>query len=664
MANREIYSIYKAFRGISFVIFILVCSNANAFSFHNNSHNDTAFIYVSLRGNDTNTGTRNYPLASLAIALRKAREMRRLNNPLIKNGIHILLEKGIYNAGETLFIRPEDSGTPESPTVIESEENTAAVISGGINIYGWEKIHEHIKGIPDAAQGKLYVANAQMMDGRLLEFRQLWVNGNKAVRAKAFNGDSMMRILNWNFNNQTCIIPAIKNFNPSNVVGLEMLIHQWWAIAILRIRAVKMERDSIILSFYQPESRIESEHPWPAPWLSKETGNSAFNLINSLQFLDEQGEWYLDKENKKIYYWPRDGEDMVSANVVAPALTTLVKIEGTADRPVTNIVFKNISFNYSTWMRPSLQGHVPLQAGMYLLDAYKLNPQDTKEKKGLENQAWIGRPPAAVEVCYANHLKFERCKFKHLASTGLDFVRGTHDDVLEGNLLKDIGGTGIQIGVYSDKPIETHLSYNPSDKRDVCTNELIKNNLVTDIANEDWGCVGISAGYVKNIQIEHNEVSDVSYSGICVGWGWTKNINAMSGNRIYANKVTHYAKRMYDVGGIYTLSAQPQSIIENNYIDSIYKAPYPHDPKHWYYFYLDEGSSYITLKNNWSPEIKVMKNSNGPGNQWINNGPSVIKEIRDAAGLEPQYKYLLQEKTVDNHWPINHADKKIEIDGK
>lgn len=161
----------------------------------------------------------------------------------------------------------------------------------------------------------------------------------------------------------------------------------------------------------------------------------------------------------------------------------------------------------------------------------------------------------------------------------------------------------------------------------------------------------------------HNEVSDVSYSGICVGWGWTKETNALSGNTIIANKVTHYAKRMYDVGGIYTLSAQPGTIIENNYIDSIYKAPYPHDPHHWFYFYLDEGSSYMTIKNNWSPSVKIMKNTNGPGNKWINNGPQVADAIRTDAGLETGYRYLLKEKITDRHWPINHASEKIEIDG-
>jgi hypothetical protein len=142
----------------------------------------------------------------------------------------------------------------------------------------------------------------------------------KAVRARAQNQDTMARILSWNHKTQTCWIPKPKGMDISSVKGVEMFIHQWWAIAILRIKSMKIAGDSIQLSFYQPESRIESEHPWPAPWISNETGNSAFYLTNAIQFLDEPGEWYLDQHARKIYYYPRSNENMNTASVVAPYL--------------------------------------------------------------------------------------------------------------------------------------------------------------------------------------------------------------------------------------------------------------------------------------------------------------------------------------------------------
>jgi hypothetical protein len=609
-------------------------------------------LYVSVTGSDKNTGTKQNPYASIKMALRNVRELRRLNDPSIKNGAVIIVGKGVYQFYEPLFIRPEDSGTENSPTIIKNAEDEKPVLSGGVNILDWKKA-TGVASLPKEARGKIWVADAPIVGGQLLNFRQLWVNGRKATRAKEANGDRMNRILSWDHATESCWIPKPKTEDISNAEGMEMFIHQWWAIAVLRIKSAEIRGDSARLTFHQPESRIQSEHPWPAPWISNKTGNSAFYLTNAIQFLDEPGEWFLDTKNRKVYYYPRGNENINSVKVVAPVVETVVKVEGTIDKPVSNIYFKGISFQHTTWLRPSQQGHVPLQAGMYLLDAYKLKIPGTPDKKGLENQAWIGRPPAAVEVSYADHIGFEACDFEHLASTGLDYKKGTHDDEIKGNLFKDIGGTGIQIGTFSDEAFETHLPYDPKDEREVCTNEHIINNLITDVTNEDWGCVGIGAGYVRDINIEHNEISDVSYSGICVGWGWTKTLNAMRNNKIVANKVTHYAKHMYDVGGIYTLSAQPNSLISANYIDSIYKATYAHDPNHWFYFYFDEGSSYITIKNNWCPAEKFMRNTNGPGNVWENNGPGVSDDIKNEAGIQKQYQYLLKEKVVDNNRPFN-----------
>ncbi|MBS1503450.1 MAG: hypothetical protein JST32_15385, partial [Bacteroidetes bacterium] len=110
------------------------------------------------------------------------------------------------------------------------------------------------------------------------------------------------------------------------------------------------------------------------------------------------------------------------------------------------------------------------------------------------------------------------------------------------------------------------------------------------------------------------------------------------------------------VSGIYTLSAQPNSVIDSNYVDSIYKVPYAHDPQHWFYLYCDEGSSFFTVKDNWCPAQKFLKNANGPGNTWENNGPQVSESIKRSAGLEQPYKYLLKGIIVNpDNEPINHA---------
>ncbi|MDN3588640.1 L-rhamnose mutarotase [Pedobacter aquatilis] len=643
------YSLLRNYQARSYFIII--------FSFLFLSLNvKAADIYVSKNGSDSNIGTKGKPLASLHFAIRKARELRRLNDSSIKNGIKIYIERGFYQLDEAIVLRPEDSGTKESPTEIIASEKV--VLSGGTKINGWKKLTMPVAGLPKEAIGKVWVTDVPNFDGIDLQFRQLWVSGKKAIRAKNYNGELMGRILSWNKEDQTCRIPLQKNINLSNIKGMEMLIHQWWAVANLRIKSVKIIGNSAELSFMQPESRIQSEHPWPAPWISEKTGNSAFYLTNAIQFLNEPGEWFEDLKNHKLYYWPRANENMLQADVVAPVLENLVKIEGTIDNPVSYVNFKGISFEHSSWLRPSKFGHVPHQAGMYMLDAYKLKTPGTPDKASLENQAWVGRPASAVEVNYAKQISFQSCRFEHIASTGLDFKKGTADNLIQGNLFTDIGGSAILIGTFSDEATEVHLPYNPSDKGEISTNDVIENNLITDATNEDWGAVGIGAGYVRGIKILHNEIRNVSYSGISLGWGWTKTPNAMKNNTVTANKIHHYGKHMYDVAGIYTLSAQPESFITENVIDSIYKAPYAHLPEHWFYLYTDEGSSNFTVKNNWTPAEKYLQNANGPGNLWEKNGPKVSLETKQNAGLQPSYQYLLNEKSSYSNRGINVAEDK------
>jgi hypothetical protein len=619
-----------------------------------------ADIYVAPNGSDANNGSKENPLATVAAALRKARELRRLNDASVSGGIHIILRDGMYMLDETIVMRAEDAGTADNPTYIEAAAGEQPVLSGGVMISGWKKLLSPVAGLSAAAKGNVWMADVPVISGEPFEFRQLWVNNIKAVRAKSVNGDAMLRILNWSKKDESCWIPTPRFPLLNNSVGIELFIHQWWAIAMLRIKKMEVHGDSTQLFFHQPESRIQNEHPWPAPWLSKETGNSAFYLVNAFQFLDEPGEWYLDIAARKIYYWPRDGENLLTASVVAPYLETLLKIEGTIDRPVTNIFFKGISFQHSGWLRPSQFGHVPHQAGMYMTEAYKLRPAGTKENPRLDNQAWIGRPAAAVEISFADNIFFEGCRFEHLTSTGLDYHKAVHNNVVKGNLFKDIGGTALLAGVYSDAGHEIHLPYNPKDDREVCDGMVISNNLITDATNEDWSCVGIGLGYTRNSLVEHNEVENVSYSGISMGWGWTDAANAMKNNKIIGNKIHHYGKHNYDCSGIYTLSAQTGSVISDNYIDSIYRASYVHLPSHWFYLYTDEGSSGISVKNNWTASQKYLQNANGPGNEWSNNGSAVDETVKMNAGLQTSYQWLTRERTTNKlSLPINEEHNEV-----
>lgn len=552
-------------------------------------------------------------------ALQQAREARRLDKA---TDICLRLESGTYNLNQPIIIRPEDNGT-------RIVADGKVVISGGVKVSGWKK------------EGKYYVATVPDFNGRPLEFRQMWVNGKKAVRARDVEDfEDMFRIRNIDKAKEIVYVPAAAVKKIKGARYAEMVLHEMWCVANLRIKDIKIQGDSAAVTFHQPESHVHFMHPWPSPMVTTDGHNSPFYLTNAKELLDKEGEWYLDARTSKLYYIPRKGEDMKTAEVIVPAVETLLKVEGTPDTPVKDVTFEGITFSYATWMRPSVSGHAPLQAGMYMIEAYKLRPKMDRPNGDhkLDNQGWVGRPASAVSLNCAENVSFSKCTFEHNASTGLDYHLYIKGGSIDRCTFRDIGGNGILAGSFGPESHEAHLPYAPADRRIICTGLSITNNLITDVTNEDWGCVGIGAGFVKDIKICDNEISDVSYTGISMGWGWNQQVCSMSNNLVSGNLIYHYAKHMYDTAGIYTLGSQPHSFIENNVVRDIYTPTYVHDPNHWFYLYTDEGSSYITVRNNWTPTEKYLKNANGPGNTWENNGPYVADSIKATAGIKPEKK--------------------------
>ena len=473
------------------------------------------------------------PDESLHEALRKAREWRRTNDPRCEGGITITLQEGRYYMQEPLFLRPEDSGTKESPLVIRGSGKHKSVLCG------------------DARQ----------------------------QHTQLFPKEGMERMIGFNTTDRTITIPT----PPKKILdtkNLEMVVHQRWAIAILRVMDIRVLNDSVAeVSFMEPESRLEFDHPWPQPVIGGERGNSSFMLRTTEQ---------------------RDG------------IEQLAIIDG-----ASYVRFEGLAFENTCWNRPLHQGHVTLQGGFPLVDAYKLkeNP-GLPWDEGLENQAWIERPVSAITVRNAREVNFTNCQFQHLGATALDY------ESIEGGTIadcsfEDIGGTAIMAGSFAESPREVHRPYD--DLVNKCTGLNIIRNIIHDATNEDWGAVGIGIGYARRCTIWENTVSHVNYSGICVGWGWTPHNTGMTENIIEGNMVSDYARQLYDAGGIYTLSNQPGSRITDNDISQPFPAPYATNNR-GFCIYLDARTDGFTIENNTTEGRLIRRDEIGDNHP----GPNII----------------------------------------
>lgn len=568
-------------------------------------------IYVATDGDDRAAGTDAAPLKTIDAALRQAREARRLGAPGASHGIDIILRGGVYRLDKPLFIRPEDSGTPASPTVLRGDEDGGTVISGGVSVTGWRRADGETR-LPAVARGRVWVADAPVLGNKIVYARQLYADGRKAVRATQFGGPyAMERMEAFSPEDESITIPTPK-MDLSKAGQLEMTVHQRWAIAILRVREMKDLGNGLTkVWFHQPESRLEFTHPWPQPVIGGERGNSAYTLTNAIELLDEPGEWYQDYPSGRIYYYPEDGKTPDGMDITVPALEQLVEIGGTRERPVSSVRFDGISFMHAAWTRPSREGHVTLQGGFRLIDAYKLATPGLFHKTELENQAWIARPEAAVSAQFATNIAFTGCRFSHVGASALDFRYAVSSSQVTACTFTDIGGTAVMAGSFGEGGFETHIPYSPAVPADLCRELVISKCRIDDATNEDWGCAAVSAGYVSDIDIVQNEVSNVNYSGICVGWGWTAKESCMQGNRITGNHVHDYAKMLYDAGGIYTLSNQPGSVISGNTISLPADAPYATNSRA-FCIYFDEATDGFTVEDNDMPKPLYGYNKPGP----------------------------------------------------
>jgi hypothetical protein len=279
-------------------------------------------------------GSAERPFATLYQAQLAVRELLRTKG-MPAGGIRVIVHGGLYRLTQTEEFIPQDSGTPGNPVIYSAAPGEKPVFSGGLPVKGWTKLETAPPGLPSAAIGHVWVAPAPEAGAATLDFRQLYVNGRKAVRARSPNGDNLHHLVEWDAVNRQAIVNANEVGEWRDLKRVEMFLQQSWVVSTLRVESITMEGTRARITFQQPERDIVFSHPYPWP-----RNTDPYYFVNALEFLDEPGEWYLDYKAGLVYYWPRADEDMATAQVVAPRLETLVRFQGSMDRPAHDIEFR------------------------------------------------------------------------------------------------------------------------------------------------------------------------------------------------------------------------------------------------------------------------------------------------------------------------------------
>ena len=510
-------------------------------------------LYVSPEGNNQWSGALEKPNQArtdgpLATIHRAREAIRRLKKtgPL-PGPVQVLIRGGRYFLDEPFRLTPDDSGTATAPITYAAYPNEKPVFSGGRRIVGWKKGSGPLwtVSIPDARAGGWY-------------FRQLFVNGRRAVRARSPN-QGYLRVLGlvdvppgapWNRG-----VDRFR-FAPGDIrawhdlSNVEIVVFHSWNTSRVRIAEVD-EKAGLVRFTGKTIFR-------PLAW----DPGQRYYVENARELLDAPGEWYLDRQTGVLTYWPRRGEDLATAECIAPVLTELVRFDGDPDagRFVEHVRLEGLSFHHADWTLAP-EGYGDPQAAVTI--------------------------PAAVMADGARHCVVRRCEIAHVGRYGVWFRRGCKHNRIEQNHIHDLGAGGIRLG----EPQMAEADVAES------SHNVIANNYVHNGGHVYAAGVGFWLAHASHNVFEHNEIHSFDYSGISLGWNWNEQPTRTLHNTIQYNRVHHVMRGVLSDGaGIYTLGTQTGTVIRNNVFHDIW--PYMGRPAMAWGIYFDQGSNGLTVEDN------------------------------------------------------------------
>lgn len=524
-------------------LFSLALAMAIAF-FAGDSSQGSAVVHVAPEGSAAADGSQAKPFATVNEAQRRVREL------LSGDAEHVRVEiaAGVYMLDETLYFSNEDAGAAADRPVVYAAVGGDVVLSGGRRIDGWRQ---------EAGQ---WVAKVRL-DARSPAFRDLWVNGRRAVRARTPN-EGYFRVASAGPDNRTSFSAVEGEFVAlAEPRAAEVALLHDWSMSRVRLDAIEPATRT-----YRVNAPIGGEAAQFA--IANFEPHPRYFIENAPELLDAPGEWYLDEAAGLLHYFPRADEQLDAVEAIAPRLQRLLEVRGQGELSAQHLLFEGITFSHSRFEIPPY-GYAGIQSNVY---ERRTTPEDHESLT----------MTAAVMLDRTAGVAFRNCAFQHLAACGLHAAR-SKDVSIERCRFSDLGGDGVLIGTRNDGD-------SPQTERVSLSDSTIEN------CGENYaGAVGVWIGFARNAVIAHNELRNLPYTGVSVGWRWDDAPSSCRGHVIEANHIHHVMQILSDGGGIYTLGRQPGTRLVGNLIHDV---PLNAGRAESNGMFMDEGSTEITVEGN------------------------------------------------------------------
>jgi hypothetical protein len=432
----------------------------------------TRQIFVSATGSHQATGDVKHPFKTIERALLHANRYK-------GEHVEILIRGGRYYLDSTIILRQAD--VLPSALLVSAYRNEKVIISAGHRLcLKWKPYRNGIyqAQVPTDAN-----------------FERLYVNGKLQVLARYPNYDSAARVFHGTAADAIAPERVRKWKNP--VGGYMHALHAGeWGGFHYRVTGVDSNGNLQLAGGWQNNR--------PAP-MHKE-----FRFVeNIFEELDAPGEWYLDRKEKTLYYYPPRGVDLPTAAIEVSHLKNSIELHGTAEKPLTNIELKGLTFlhNERTFM-------------------------DTKEP--LLRSDWTIYRGGALLFEGTENCKVTACDFTGLGGNAMMFSDYNKQDTISGCLVEYIGANAVCFvgdprAVRS--PLFSYESSLPYQQLDQTPGPLTNNypqecvvtdNLFHNLGEIEKQATGVEIEMSSAILVLHNSIYNTPRAGINIGdgcWG-------------------------------------------------------------------------------------------------------------------------------------------------
>lgn len=310
--------------------------------------------------------------------------------------------------------------------------------------------------------------------------------------------------------------------------------------------------------------------PWN-PWRK----SSLYFVENLSTALDAPGEWICEPEVGKVVYVPRPGDVLGKTRFryAVPGLRHIVELQGDWRNGefVRDVAFEELMFGFTSATTEEVS------------------------VRGVQGAAWCH---AAVMAESARNCRFERCSVTHTAEYAIWWRDGCRQSSVRSCVLSDLGAGGVRIGLAKEQPFskpKMRVRVFEKDLKDVDTAFIA----VEDCLIEHGGRrlpegIGVFIAHAAFNHVVHNDIRDLRYSGVSVGYVWGYSGSISQGNEIGWNRIHHIGGgHLADMGGIYLLGTAFGTRVHHNFISDVDSYAYG-----GWGVYTDEGSEGVRIEDN------------------------------------------------------------------